>query len=179
MRRPPADLENGATAGEGEDPPAEEFWWLLMEVANLSRRLSERRLARIHTTPDQIHALHIITLREQMTVGELAAALGLEQNSGSQLVERLVQRGLVKRDRAPEDRRQSLITVSDEGRALLLAGEPDAELLMEELCSELPPEQIRQSAGLLRRMRANANRTAASRPPRSDRRAVPGRRRRA
>ncbi|HEY7293830.1 MAG TPA: MarR family transcriptional regulator [Dehalococcoidia bacterium] len=162
----PPDRDSAAD----EATPAGDFWWLLMEVANLSRRLTERRLARIHTTPDQIHALRIIALRDHMTVGELAAALGLEQNSGSQLVERLVQRGLVNRDRAPADRRQSLITVSAEGRELLLAGEPDAEELAEELLAHLPADQVQHSASVLRSIRAYANRTMASGPPRSTRR---------
>lgn len=135
----------------------DDFWWLLLEVANLSRRLTERQLAPIHTTPDQIHALRVLALHGCMTVGELAAALGLEQNSGSQLVERLAQRGLVTRGRAPQDRRQSLIGVSAAGRDLLNAGEPDAAALASELFSELPPEAIAQTIGLLRRVRASAH----------------------
>ncbi len=170
-----SDSPDRDTPSEDQDgSPAGDFWWLLMEVANLSRRLTERRLAHIHATPDQIHALRIIALRECMTVGELAAALGLEQNSGSQLVERLVQRGLVNRGRASKDRRQSLIRVSAEGRELLQAGEPDAEELAGELFSELPAEQILQSASVLRLIRANASRTMAIRPPRSARRIESG-----
>ncbi|HZQ35874.1 MAG TPA: MarR family winged helix-turn-helix transcriptional regulator [Dehalococcoidia bacterium] len=137
---------------------AGDLWWLLLEVANLSRRLTERQLAPIHTTPDQIHALRVLALHGSMTVGELAAALGLEQNSGSQLVERLTQRGLVTRGRAPRDRRQSLVSVSAAGQALLDAGEPDAAALAAELFSELPPESIAQSITLLRAIRANAGR---------------------
>jgi DNA-binding MarR family transcriptional regulator len=163
----PADASDGdpspAQQAQAEGLHAGDFWWLLLEVANLSRRLTERQLARIHTTPDQIHALRVLAQHGSLTVGELAAALGLEQNSGSQLVERLVQRGLVTRGRAPRDRRQSLISVSADGRALLEAGEPDAAALADELFSELPPELVAQAVGLLRRVRASAHLRMAGR----------------
>lgn len=163
----PAESPDGdpspSDPSQADGPRAGDFWWLLLEVANLSRRLTERQLAPIHTTPDQIHALRVLALRGCLTVGELAAALGLEQNSGSQLVERLALRGLVTRGRAPRDRRQSLISVSAAGRALLDAGEPDAAALADELFSELPPEAIAQTVGLLRRVRTNAHLRMGSR----------------
>src|SRR5690349_4415756 len=101
----PADASDGDPSpdqpSQDDGAHAGDFWWLLMEVANLGRRLTERQLAPIHTSPDQIHALRVLALQGSLTVGELAAALGLEQNSGSQLVERLTLRGLVTRGRAP------------------------------------------------------------------------------
>ncbi len=162
-----------ADASDGDPSPdrparaggdcAGDFWWLLLEVANLSRRLTERQLAPIHTTPDQIHALHVLAQHGSLTVGELAAELGLEQNSGSQLVERLAQRGLVTRSRAPRDRRQSLISVSAAGSELLEAGEPDTAALAGELFSELPPELIAEAVRFLRVVRANAGRRVVRR----------------
>ncbi len=162
-----------ADTSDGDPSPAEparaggdcagDFWWLLLEVANLSRRLTERQLAPIHTTPDQIHALRVLAQHGSLTVGELAAELGLEQNSGSQLVERLAQRGLVMRGRAPRDRRQSLISVSAAGRELLEAGEPDTAALADELFSELPPELIAEAVRFLRAIRTNAGRRVVRR----------------
>jgi len=164
MVRERADDDEGSRQSAAVDQPAGELWWLLMEVANLGRRLAERRLALVHTSPDQIHALRAIAVRDRLTVGEIADAVGLERNSASQLVERLVQQGLVRRDRSTVDRRQAFVSVSDAGKALLAAGEPNALALAEELLAEEPRANVVDSARILREIRARATRLLAGTP---------------
>lgn len=164
MVRELAGDDEGSLQSTAADQPAGEFWWLLMEVANLSRRLAERRLAQTHTSPDQIHALRAIASRERMTVGEIADAVGLERNSASQLVGRLVQQGLVRRDRSTIDRRQAFVSVSDAGNELLTTGEPNALALARELLAEVSRDRVEDAVRVLREVREGAGRLMIGAP---------------
>ena len=136
----------------------EDFWWLLIQVGALSRRVAERRLAASSTSPDQIQALRAIGSRDSMTVGELARAMGLERNSASQLAERLVQQRLIERVRSATDRRQVFVALREEGKAVLGASEPDAGGLATDMLSGLSLEQIAISKHLLETIRDTASR---------------------
>lgn len=139
-----------------QQTPAEELWWLLMQVGTLVRRVAERRLSSARTSPDQVQALQAIAARQPLTVGEIARAMGLERNSASQLVERLVQQGLVERERSLTDRRQVFVSVSEEGRQALAAAAPSVRALATELLGTIGDGQIREAAGTLRAMRETA-----------------------
>ena len=134
----------------------EDFWWLLMQVGTLSRRVAERRLASASTSPDQVQALRAINARDSLTVGELARSMGLERNSASQLAERLVQQKLIERVRSTGDRRQVFVAISEDGRALLNASEPDTTGLADELLAGLSQSQIDDSARVLETIREAA-----------------------
>lgn len=139
-----------------QQTPAEELWWLLMQVGTLVRRVAERRLSSTHTSPDQVQALQAIAARQPLTVGEIARAMGLERNSASQLVERLVQQGLVERERSLSDRRQVFVSVSRQGQQALQAAAPSVRALAAELIGTISDGQLREAAGTLRAMRESA-----------------------
>lgn len=94
------------------------FWLLLLRVASETRRAADRAFAPSGSSSDQVQAL--LALRDQqLTVSDLAHDLGLERNSASQLVERLVQRGLASRERSDVDRRQVILMLTPLGRGAL------------------------------------------------------------
>jgi DNA-binding MarR family transcriptional regulator len=134
----------------------EEFWWLLVQVGHLSRRVAERWLATSGAAPDQLQALRVICDRTRITVGELARAMGLERNSASQLVERLVQDSLAGRERSTADRRQVFVTLSEKGQQLLLASAPEAGALASDLLSDLPPADLATTVRVLATIRERA-----------------------
>jgi DNA-binding MarR family transcriptional regulator len=70
-------------------------------------------------TMTQLKALLFIRVRQPLSVGKVAAALGMSLASGSALVDRLARHGLVSRCENPADRRQIMVELSNEGRALL------------------------------------------------------------
>ncbi len=53
------------------------------------------------------------------TVGELAEQMQVQHHSAVELVDRLAQRGLVKRERSGTDRRQVLLSVTPKGERML------------------------------------------------------------
>ncbi|HEY7293825.1 MAG TPA: MarR family transcriptional regulator [Dehalococcoidia bacterium] len=139
-----------------QQTPPEELWWLLMQVGTLLRRVAERRLSLARISPDQVQALQAIAAQQPLTVGEIARAMGLERNSASQLVDRLVRQGLVERERSLADRRQVFVTVSESGHLALEATAPAVRALASDLLGAIGEAQIRDAAGVLRAMRESA-----------------------
>jgi len=64
----------------------------------------------------QLHVLVTLNERGATTVGALADALSISAPSASSIVDRLVERDAVVRVRSTEDRRQVLVSLSDQGR---------------------------------------------------------------
>lgn len=67
----------------------------------------------------QLKTLFVVAERGPLAVGELAAALGVGLPTGSHLVQRLVQAGLVERTEDVENRRRTLVRPSVEGESLV------------------------------------------------------------
>lgn len=77
--------------------------------------------------------LQHLTLTGPLTVGEMAKHLSRAQSVVSEIVEHLERDGLLERIRDPDDKRRSLVWLSDAGLALL---EADREVLSRELLAE-------------------------------------------
>ncbi len=75
------------------------------------------------------------------SVSSVSEQLGVTNAATSQLVERLVQMQLVARSEDPADRRNKLLTLTPQGRQLLERAITARSQWMEELASQLTPEQ--------------------------------------
>ena len=67
----------------------------------------------------QLGALFQMHRRESSGVTDLADKLGLTSSAASQLLERLVQQGLILRSEDPGDRRAKQLVLTDKGRQIL------------------------------------------------------------
>jgi DNA-binding MarR family transcriptional regulator len=91
-------------------------------MAALGELVSERRrssMAWLRGCDVSMAQLHVLaTLHEQgdMTVGALAEALSIAAPSASALVDRLVERDMLRRERCEDDRRTVRVSLSDSGR---------------------------------------------------------------
>ncbi len=84
-----------------------------------------RTLAReTSLTPSQIVVLKELSTRQSVQPGELARSAGLRQATISILLDRLQERGLVRRTRGDEDRRTVRVQITSEGQRVL-ADAPD------------------------------------------------------
>jgi DNA-binding MarR family transcriptional regulator len=63
--------------------------------------------------------LHHLTLSGPLTIGEMAKHLSRAQSVVSEIVEHLERDGLLERMRDPQDKRRTLVWLSDKGLALL------------------------------------------------------------
>ena len=67
----------------------------------------------------QIAALSLISRKGRYSVSKLGGELDITNPAASQLLDRLVQQGLVFRSEDPDDRRLKQITLSEQGEVLL------------------------------------------------------------
>ncbi len=100
----------------------------------------------------QLKLLNLIAHTEGHTVSDVAAFLGVSNAAASKGVDRLVRRGLLKREEAESDRRAVELSLSDEGRVLLEKYEAVTQKAMSELFGGLSPKELRDTARLLDRL---------------------------
>ena len=95
-----------------------EFRYLLRRFAAFSEQAA--RTAKLTAQQHQaLLAIKGFPGRERITIGELAERLNLRHHSVVGLVNRLVARGLLQRQRDPVDRRRVVVGISPEAQELL------------------------------------------------------------
>ncbi|HZA74608.1 MAG TPA: MarR family transcriptional regulator [Propionibacteriaceae bacterium] len=103
-------------------------------VLRLARRIRQTRDESIELTASQSSVLAALAIRGRLSMGELAAEERVRPPTITRVVNALADRDLVRRTPAPHDGRQSLVELTDAGRALLLANQRlRAEWLAERL----------------------------------------------
>jgi MarR family transcriptional regulator, organic hydroperoxide resistance regulator len=120
-----------------------DLWGLraqLVEAVNL-------RLARdFRMTATTLAVMQVIREVHRCRVRELAVALGISAGGASKLVDRLESAGQCRRIPNPEDRRSSLLELTDSGREVYPQA---AEAVMDELARQLGPRLSESQIGEL------------------------------
>lgn len=109
----------------------------LLEWADNATRLSILAIMRFN----QAHNLSISLTNtlfyaarmKQLTINELAKHLGVSLPAASQLVDRIVEQGWLRRDECPHDRRSKLISLTESGSELVAAAKRERHAWIREL----------------------------------------------
>ena len=110
-----------------------------------------RRLAELGLSLSHLRALHMLAPGRTMAMKDLAEQLDLTPPSVTALTRRLVQTGMVRRRAHAEDSRVALLSLTDEGQALLEQLYQDQVARMEQLLAGLTPEEQQLFLDLLER----------------------------
>jgi len=130
-------------------------------IHQVSRELTtalERRLAP-HDITTQQAALLINAARGETSPKRLTSLLGTDTAGMTRLLDRLEDKGLVKRHSNPGDRRAIIIEVTQKGRALVPAVAPAFGRSAQQLLTGLSAAEVGQLTGLLQRMLTNLDPT--------------------
>lgn len=92
-------------------------------------------------SPSQVGALMRLHHCGNTGISEIAEAQGITVPAASQLVDRLVQQGLLARTEAPHDRRFKQITLTARGQELVEDGIRSRQAWMESLTSAFTPDE--------------------------------------
>lgn len=106
---------------------------LIAGAARALARLSDSRFRDIGISTSQLPVLVALKYGAQLSQKELAIAAGVEQSSMAQLLNRMERDGLIRRTTDPNDKRCSLISLTEQateffpsGRAILQRGNQEA-----------------------------------------------------
>lgn len=94
---------------------------------------------------------------------QVAETLGVTEAAVSQLLDRLVARGLVYRERDPEDRRGRVLYLTDDARTALRDAYGELPDAVQELLDAIPVEDARRIASLAAAVQNVIDRTAMTR----------------
>jgi DNA-binding MarR family transcriptional regulator len=130
-----------------------------ISISRLARRLRVERLGLGGTetalSDIQLAALAALERHQAMTPGELAEHEKVQPPSMTRVIAVLEERKLVQRAPHPTDRRQVVLTVTAEGRALVNRVRRRREAWLAQRLQELTPEEraiLRQAAPILEKL---------------------------
>ena len=122
-------------------------------------RLGQEATARFRKSvrPLNLGAQQFIVLKQlqalgECSQGELADALGIDYSNLASVTGELYRRGLVERDRDPNDRRRYVVELTAEGRQMLADADKAVGVGEEDMLSVLTESEREQLWELLRRM---------------------------
>jgi DNA-binding MarR family transcriptional regulator len=131
---------------------------LRISVSRLARRLRAERLAKglepsLSDTP--LAALAALERHGDMTPGELAEHEKVQPPSMTRVIALLEERGLVMRGPHATDRRQVVLTVTEQGREVVLQSRRLREAWLAQRLRELTPQEratLRAAAPILEKL---------------------------
>ncbi len=92
-------------------------------------------------SPSQVNAMMRL-YHGVSDISKIGEFTGVTNAAASQMVERLVQTGLVERKENPDDRRVRSLSLTDKGRLLIQRGFEVRQKWMDDLTNHLSPNQI-------------------------------------
>jgi DNA-binding MarR family transcriptional regulator len=103
------------------EPPDDELVDAVMTASRALLAVTARSLASVdeEVTLPQYRALVVLAQRGPRRPADLAAALAVTPSTGTRMCDRLVARGLVRRERPEDDRRSVAVSLSDSGQVLV------------------------------------------------------------
>ncbi|SEG76427.1 DNA-binding transcriptional regulator, MarR family [Nonomuraea solani] len=129
------------------DEDEQRAWRNFLSATQLINEALDRQLQRDASMPHTYYMI-LVALSEapgrSMRMSELAARAQSSQSRLSHAVARLEERGWVRRERCPADRRSYFAVLTDEGYAAIAAAAPGhVEEVRRSLFDVLTPEQVR------------------------------------
>ncbi len=118
--------------------------------------IEEELFARFELTPQQYNALRLLRGQGEGKLATLALASRLVSRAPdiTRLLDKLEERGLVERERPPDNRRVVLIGLTDRGRELLSTLDEQVRACHTRQLGHLGPQQLAQLVALLKAARA-------------------------
>jgi len=140
--------------------PAEEATVALVKTADLLLRLLDRKLIGHDLSHQQYNVLRIV--RGAGSDGIPTLAIGerlIECAPGmTRLLDRIEEKGMVRRERCKHDRRQVLCYVTDKGEQLLAELQPLVDDLAQRSFEAIPPTELESLIETLEHIRAQVER---------------------
>lgn len=95
-------------------------WFYITQIKQLQDRIFERLLSEndIEISGGQGRILFVLWKNDQLTINEISARTSLAKNTVSVVVDGMVSKGILNRNTDPQNRRQTIISLTDYARSL-------------------------------------------------------------
>lgn len=141
-----------STTSDRKQDAALKLWVVLARAYNaVSARLSED-IARHELTPTEFAILEVLYHKGPLLLGEVQRKILVTSGGITYLVDRLVEKGLVKREECAEDRRARYAVLTPAGTALIRKIFPQHTVAIERTVSGLSTAEQREAVQLLRKL---------------------------
>lgn len=141
-----------ARAARGEDVLA--FMRLMWAVDHALQRASKSMNRTIGLTGPQRLVVRMLGEQPGLSPGEIAAHLHLDPSTLTGIIQRLERRGLVVRQRDPEDGRRYRLELSDKGRRVTVPSAGTIEAAVAGTLAACRPAEIRAARTFFQRLAA-------------------------
>jgi DNA-binding MarR family transcriptional regulator len=156
VRKPARPRRGGGSAKAGD---AAEVVKALRQLFKAIHVYSKAILRKTGLSGPQLWALTVLESAPELSLNELSARLFAHPSTVSGIVDRLYERGAVRRRPDPVDRRGIRLSLTPEGRALLRRSPPPVQVGLRRALEEMPAARLRQ----LRRSLEDVVRATAAR----------------
>ena len=146
-------LRAGASAtSDRKQETALKLWVVLARAFNaVSARINED-VARHELTPTEFAILEVLYHKGPLLLGEVQRKILVTSGGITYLVDRLVEKGLVKREECAEDRRARYAVFTPSGTALIRKVFPQHAVAIEQVVSGLTTAEQREAVQLLKKL---------------------------
>ena len=122
-----------------------------------------RRQVEAHgLTLTEFGVLEALLHKGPLTHGDIGDRVLLASSSMTYVIDKLEERGLLRRRQSEEDRREKIVELTSAGREKIESAFPEHAALIDELMADLSLEERREAASILRRVERFASEREAS-----------------
>ena len=126
------------------------LWVVLARAFDAVERHSRASIARFGLGTTEFGVLEVLYHKGELPVCDVQRRILVESSSTTYVVDKLVERGLVRRRRSGTDRRVVLLALTPAGRRLIQRIFPPHANAMRHAVAALPPREQAQTVRLLR-----------------------------
>jgi MarR family 2-MHQ and catechol resistance regulon transcriptional repressor len=151
----------GSTPHRSAEPAVElaadaaAFYDALQELLRVAQFRDRERICCYDISVTECYGLEVLDRRGPLMLNHLASALRLDKSTASRVAAALEEKGYVRRDEDPADRRALRLRLTPRGEALHRRIRQDIEARHAELLAGLDPAARHAATGLLRRLAAD------------------------
>jgi MarR family 2-MHQ and catechol resistance regulon transcriptional repressor len=153
---PSTRAPKGASTSASLDRKQDTALKLLVVMARafnaVNERVSKEDMERHGITPTEFGILEALYHKGPLLLGEVQRKILVTSGGITYLVDRLVDKGLVKREQCPEDRRARYAVLTPAGQALIKRIFPAHAARIEQAMSGLTQAEQREATALLRKL---------------------------
>jgi MarR family 2-MHQ and catechol resistance regulon transcriptional repressor len=124
-----------------------------MQTARAFHEQIRDDMAQNNLSITEFSVLEVLFHKGQQTIQQIAKSILIASSSMTYVIDKLEQKGLIKRNACPDDRRVVHVTLTEDGLKLMTILMPEHEELVDNAFNSLHPNEIENLIFLLKKVK--------------------------